>query len=55
MILDFAYGIYTTSAGAGVYAFVSLACFVGGTVRVNNTFWTACYIWISKIFRNAAA
>ena len=54
MILDLAYSIYTTSAGAGVYAFVSLACFVGGTVRVNNTFWTACDIRVSKIFRDAA-
>ena len=55
MILYFAYSIYTTGAGTGVYTFVSLACFVGGAVRVNNTFRTACNIWISEVFRDAAA
>ena len=47
--------IDTTSAGAGVDAFVPLACFVGGTVTVNNTLWSACYVGISKVFRDTLA
>ena len=44
--------IDTTSTRAGVDAFVPLACFVGGTVAVDNTLWSACYVGISKVFRD---
>ena len=47
--------IDTTSTRAGVDAFVPLACFVGGTVTVNNTLWSACYIGVSKVFRDTLA
>ena len=42
--------IDTTSTRAGVDALVPLACFVGGTVTVNNTLWSACDVGISKVF-----
>ena len=52
VVHDSAPCIDTTSARAGVDAFVPLACFVGGTVTVNNTLWSACYVGISKVFRD---
>jgi hypothetical protein len=55
MILDSANCIHTTGTGAGINAFVSLACFIRGTVRVDYTFWSACYIGISKVFWDALA
>ena len=55
VVHDSAPCIDTTSARAGVDAFVPLACFVGGTVTVNNTLWSACYVGISKVFRDTLA
>ena len=48
-------GIDATDSRTRVNAFVSLACFVGGTVRVYNTFRSTCYIGISKVFRYTLA
>ena len=53
MILHSANCIHTTGPGAGINAFVSLACFIRGAVRVDHTFRSTCYVWISKIFRDA--
>ena len=39
-------------AGARVDALVPLACFVGRAVRVHHTLWSACYVGISKVFRD---
>ena len=55
MVHDSAPCIDTASARAGVDAFVPLACFVGGTVTVNNTLWSACYVGVSKVFRDTLA
>lgn len=40
---------------ARVKALVSLACFVGGAVRIDHTLRPACHIWVSKVFWNTAA
>ena len=55
MVHDPAPCIDTTSTRAGVDALVPLACFVGGTVTVNNTLWSACYVGVSKVFRDTLA
>ena len=55
MISNIALSVNATGSRTRVYAFVSLACFVGGTVRVYNTFRSTCYIGISKVFRYTLA
>ena len=52
MVHDPAPCIDTTCSRAGVDALVPLACFVGGTVAVNDTFWSTCYVGVSKVFRD---
>ena len=55
MISDLTQCIDPTGSGAGVNTFVSLACFVGGTIWVDYTLWSTCNIWISKVFRDTLA
>lgn len=52
VVLNLAYSIDTTSSRAWVNALVSLTYFIRTTVRVDHTFWSTGYIWISKIFWN---
>ena len=55
MVLHGAACIYSTSARAWIYTFVSLACLVGWAVRVDHTLRPACHIGIPKVFGDAAA
>ena len=55
MVLHRAACIYSTSARAWIYTFVSLACLVGRAVRVDHTLRPACHIGIPKVFGDAAA
>ena len=55
MVEDPAYGIGPTGARAGVHTVELLACFVRRTVRIYNTFWSACYVGVSKVVRDALA
>ena len=52
MVHDPAPCIDTTCSRAGVDALVPLACFVGGTVAVNDTLWSTCYVGIPEVFRD---
>ena len=55
MVLHGTACIYSTSARAWIYTFVSLTCLVGWAVRVNHTLRPACHIGIPKVFRDASA
>jgi len=55
MVQNPAHCINTTHPWTGINAVQLLACFVRGTIRVDNTFWSACYIRVAKVIRNTLA
>ena len=48
-------GVDSTGSRARINTLVSLTCFVRRTVRVDHTFWSACNIWVAKVFWNTLA
>ena len=52
MVDNPALGIDTTKSRTWVNTVQSWACFVGGTIGIDSTFWSACYIWVAEVILN---
>ncbi|CAB0002809.1 unnamed protein product [Nesidiocoris tenuis] len=47
--------VLATSSWTGIYAFVSAACSVSGTISVCHALWPTALVWITLVFSDAGA